>query len=622
MSHLRAILSAASVATFATGALSCAGGPRLAEANDNRRPAGVVRGAVREVRLEAQVAKWLPDDGVDSSMTIHAFASRRGVPMVPGPLLRVSEGDSVRLTVVNTLEDSSLVLHGIQGFQADSIRLAPGTKQTVTFVAGTPGTFTYWASTTGKSFGERSGIDSQLTGAFVVDPAGTVPDTSERIFVITMLDVLPDTTKPPGTTNDLFDVAINGKSWPFTEEVSYVVGDTVRWRWVNGGYIAHPMHLHGFHFRRTAKGNGSTEAMEAEPPHGVTELMRPRSTFRMEFVPTRAGNWLFHCHMLGHITPFPERPDSVRHLSHDPAEHARTSMSGLVMGVKVRAPGGEPSSEMSIPSTTLRLLAQEAKRDSNPKLKPARGFVLQRGTEPRADSIEIPGTPLILTRGERVGITVVNRIPQHTSVHWHGMELESYFDGVAGYSGADARRSPFVAPGDSFTVVFTPPRAGTFMYHTHMEEEPQLQYGMFGAMIVLEPGERYDPRTDRTFILGSALGDGSFMPVLNGGRSWDAPMEFRVGTTYRMRLVNIQAIIPVIMALQENDSTFVTWLAHAKDGADLPESMRVTQSSVTTIGVGETYDFLWTPRRAQDLVIRVRSAGPEPGELRMPVRVR
>lgn len=51
-----------------------------------------------------------------------------------------------------------------------------------------------------------------------------------------------------------------------------------------------------------------------------------------------------------------------------------------------------------------------------------------------------------------------------------------------------------MAPGDSFTVAFTPPRAGTFMYHTHMEEEDQLPYEMVGPMIVLEPAARFDPR--------------------------------------------------------------------------------------------------------------------------------
>ncbi|HEX9564019.1 MAG TPA: multicopper oxidase domain-containing protein [Gemmatimonadaceae bacterium] len=62
--------------------------------------------------------------------------------------------------------------------------------------------------------------------------------------------------------------------------------------------------------------------------------------------------------------------------------------------------------------------------------------MLQRGSAPRADSVEIPGTPLILKQGAHVAITVINRLPEPTTVHWHGMELESYFDGVSGWSGS------------------------------------------------------------------------------------------------------------------------------------------------------------------------------------------
>src|SRR5688500_8977316 len=101
MSHRRAILSVAafaSVATLATGALSCGGGLRLAEANDNRSPTGIVRDGVRQVRLEAIMARWLPDDGADSTLTVQAFAARNGVPRIPGPLIRVTQGDSVRVT--------------------------------------------------------------------------------------------------------------------------------------------------------------------------------------------------------------------------------------------------------------------------------------------------------------------------------------------------------------------------------------------------------------------------------------------------------------------------------------------------------------------------------------------
>ena len=81
---------------------------------------------------------------------------------------------------------------------------------------------------------------------------------------------------------------------------------------------------------------------------------------------------------------------------------------------------------------------------------------------------------LTVTRGERTAITVVNQLSEPTSVHWHGIELESYYDGIPGWSGAGTKTAPFIAPADSFTAVFTPPRAGTFMYHAHADDIHQL----------------------------------------------------------------------------------------------------------------------------------------------------
>lgn len=609
--------------SLVAGLSACIGRPPLVVANDNRVAAGTDLEGLREIVLEARPARWRPDDGVDSTLTVQAFAERDGTPRVPGPLVRVAQGTPVRMTVINSVPDSALVVHFLGGLRngaaGDSVRVLPGESQVIEYTADTPGTFLYWATTTGSQFFQRTGVDAQLTGAIVVDPAGAPVDTSERIFVITMMDVLPDTTKPLEGQNDIFDLAINGKSWPHTEALSYALGDTVHWRWVNGGQLTHPMHLHGFHFMRLAKGSGAADTTYAETDvtSQVTEFMYPRSTFRMAFVPTRPGNWLFHCHMSEHMKPFPERPDSVReHGMHEVNDHARVAMSGLVMNVAVTGPLVLDSTP---PARRERLLVQQGvARDTT--TAPPRGFVLQRGADPRPDSIEIPGTSLILTRGERVGITVVNRLSEPTSIHWHGMELEGYYDGVSGWSGADSRRSPMVAPGDSFAVTFTPPRAGTYMYHPHMEEEKQLAYGLFGAMIVLEPGQRFDPRTDRLFVLGNELGDGTLMPSLNGEREL-APMAFEVGTTYRLRFINILAQLPMDIALVE-DTTLLSWTAYAKDGADLPASRRISRPSHLIFGVGETYDFLWTPDRVMDAAIVVKSAGPEPGELRQPLRVR
>lgn len=491
----------------------------------------------------------------------------------------------------------------------DSVVVPAGQQRVVEFVAGAPGTYLYWATTTGQQFVDRTGRDAQLTGALIIDPAGVATDTSERIFVITMMDMYPDTTKPKEPQNNIFELAVNGRSWPHTERLSYAAGDTVRWRWVNGGQLDHPMHLHGFHFRVLARGNGSVDTtLPANAvPHVVTERVNTGGTFRMDFVPTREGRWLFHCHYISHIVPFPERPDTARaHNAHDAQEHARRSMSGLVLSVDVRAaPGARRLGSTAGPAARLRLYAQEVRGDSGKLLR--RGFVLARGGEPRRDSVEVPGSPLVLTRGSPVQITVVNRLSEPTSVHWHGMELDAYYDGVAGWSGAGTSRAPLVAAGDSFTVAFTPPRAGTFMYHTHMEEEAQLHYGMFGPMIVLEPGARFDPDLDLSFTIGEVNTPGLPPITINGMRELPA-RTLRAGATYRLRFLSIQREKAHAIALR-GDSVALRWTPIAKDGADLPTALQRERASTFTIAVGETYDFLWTPQRVMDAAITVRMLG-------------
>ena len=53
--------------------------------------------------------------------------------------------------------------------------------------------------------------------------------------------------------------------------------------------------------------------------------------------------------------------------------------------------------------------------------------------------------------------------------------------------------TPLIQPGERFMVRFAPPRAGTFIYHTHMHDERQLGSGMYGALVVLEAGRAFDP---------------------------------------------------------------------------------------------------------------------------------
>jgi hypothetical protein len=91
------------------------------------------------------------------------------------------------------------------------------------------------------------------------------------------------------------------------------------------------------------------------------------------------------------------------------------------------------------------------------------------------------------------------------------MELQSVYDGVAGWSRTDSRVAPLLAPGDSFDVFIRPPRAGTFIYHSHMDELRQVTQGMYGPLLVLvlEPGQRFDPERDRLIVIADAI-DGDY----------------------------------------------------------------------------------------------------------------
>src|SRR4026208_2394337 len=94
-------------------------------------------------------------------------------------------------------------------------------------------------------------------------------------------------------------------SWPHTERLAYRIGDQVHMRIINAGGSVHPMHLHGFYFNVDSPGEERSDAVF--PPHGSphqvnTERLAPGRTFSLTWVPTRPGNWLFHCHDTAHIS--------------------------------------------------------------------------------------------------------------------------------------------------------------------------------------------------------------------------------------------------------------------------------------------------------------------------------
>jgi len=191
-------------------------------------------------------------------------------------------------------------------------------------------------------------------------------------------------------------------------------------------------------------------------------------------------------------------------------------------------------------------------------------------------------------------------------VHWHGIELESYYDGVAGWGGDGRQMTPPVASGGSFVARFTPPRAGTFIYHTHWHDADQLVKGLYGPLIILPPGETFDPATDKVVIISIDGPKPRMSPILVNGTSQPEPMILRAGTRYRFRLINITADNPAMTVSLLDGDRGVSWRAIAKDGADLPASQRLSRDAKDQlVSVGETYDFEFTPSQAARLRLDV-----------------
>jgi FtsP/CotA-like multicopper oxidase with cupredoxin domain len=234
----------------------------------------------------------------------------------------------------------------------------------------------------------------------------------------------------------------------------------------------------------------------------------------------------------------------------------------------------------------------------------ALGFVVERdGRRPRPDSVEIPGSLLVMQRGQPTDIVVINRLKEPASIHWHGIELESYSDGVSGWSGAGDQLAPSIMPGDSFVAHLTLPRAGTFIYHTHLNDLEQLSSGLYGAIVVLEPEQRFDQAHDHVYVVGwdGPVPDPIPSVIVNGD-STAAPLHLEAGVPHRFRFVNIGIALPVLFRIVQ-DTVMQQWRRLAKDGADLPAGRQVVAPSRQSIQVGETYDFELTPKPGEYTMI-------------------
>ena len=592
-----------------TLAAGCArtGGPESIAPNDNRQAAGKLERGVLTLALETRIGRWQPEGKEGRSLdSLAAFAEVGRGPTTPGPLIRVPVGTEVRGTLHNTLGVPLNVFGlGKSRGASDSAVVAPGAIAEFAFTAGTPGTFDYFARSKPDPFGGRQPQESQLHGAIVVDGPNDPPD---RVMAISWYFTV-EPKSPSGLGHGT--MAINGLSWPHTERLTYAQGDSIHWRVLNFTEADHPMHLHGFYFRLDARGNGVADSIypAATQRMAVTEILAPFQTMALSWQADRPGNWIYHCHYATHLSGLVSLDTENGAMDSTMLEHHQSDrphqMFGLVMGLSV-APKGAAVAPPA-PDRKIRIVQRE--KAAVYGAQPGMSFVVD-GTPDAADpgAMPVPGPTLFLERGKRVQVTIVNQSNDHAAVHWHGIELESYPDGVPGWSGSGKNILPAIAPHDSLTVAWTPPRAGSFMYHSHFSEAKQMGSGLYGPIIVLEPGERFDAETDRILFFGTA-GTGTnvllgpFPSYVMNGSTQPVPMELKAGMRYRFRLFNLAGDLPMMVSLNQGDKP-VEWRAVAKDGYPLGGTNAVVKPAMLVFDPGEIYDFEFTPTRTGELTLK------------------
>ena len=259
---------------------------------------------VKVFELTARPVRWAILAG-SAPVTVTAWTYNG---TVPGPLLRVTEGDQVRIVLTNELPDpTSIHWHGIPVPNAmDGVppytqaAVQPGESFVYEFTAPPAGTFMYHSHVeTDKQ------IMIGLYAPFIVDPAEAAADAPD-VDVLWMLSewrVGPDGATYPampmaGSEPNYF--TINGKAFPDTEPIVVKMGDRVRIRLAGIGQFLHPMHLHGMNFRIVAY-DGVSLPPEQQIVRNTVPLA-PGEIVDIEFIAENPGVWVFHCHVLHHVT--------------------------------------------------------------------------------------------------------------------------------------------------------------------------------------------------------------------------------------------------------------------------------------------------------------------------------
>jgi manganese oxidase len=235
---------------------------------------------VKVFDLTAKQVRWETTPG----QTVEAWVYN---DQLPGPQIRVREGDRVRLTLKNELPESTAVhFHGVEvpndqdgvPFITQPV-IKSGASFTYEFTAPNPGSHMYHSH---HNAAKQVGLG--LLGAFIIEPKDPAPIEKADIDYVLILN------------DGMHGYTLNGKSFPATEPLVANKGQKVRIRFMNEGMMIHPMHLHGMHMTVIAKDGW----LQPAPWKCDTLNVAPGERWDVIVNCNNPGTWAFHCHILPH----------------------------------------------------------------------------------------------------------------------------------------------------------------------------------------------------------------------------------------------------------------------------------------------------------------------------------
>lgn len=258
-------------------------------------------GEIKTFELTARPVLW--NINADTRVTAWSYNGT-----VPGPMIRVTEGDKMRVVFKNELPDPTSIhwhgllvpsnMDGVSQPELSQPPVLPGDTFVYEFEAKPAGTFMYHSH-----YDTDTQINVGLFGGFVVEPkewSAEKPD-QDITLILNEWRVINGVTFPAmPTMSEPNFFTINGKTYPDIPAINVKLGERVRIRFIGAGQFEHPMHLHGMPFKIVAT-DGYPVPEAAQLTKDVIPV-HPGERFDIEFVADNPGQWAFHCHIVHHAT--------------------------------------------------------------------------------------------------------------------------------------------------------------------------------------------------------------------------------------------------------------------------------------------------------------------------------